>query len=102
MAARAVLYPLSHVILGGVPLHEGDNYIVCYVTADQVREVAKALELLDGQWLSDRFATLTFDAYQGTGDADDIAYTQAFLPGLRSFYLTAAQNGRAVIFTVSQ
>jgi hypothetical protein len=30
-------YPLSHVILGGVPLHEGDNYIVCYVTADQVR-----------------------------------------------------------------
>ncbi|MEU1600701.1 DUF1877 family protein [Streptomyces sp. NPDC005708] len=95
-------YPLSHVILGGVPLHEGDNYIVCYVTADQVREVAKALEPLDGQWLSDRFATLTFDAYQGTGDADDIAYTQAFLPGLRSFYLTAAQNGRAVIFTVSQ
>ncbi|MER6210865.1 DUF1877 family protein [Streptomyces sp. NPDC001642] len=95
-------YPLSHVILGGVPLHGGDDYIVCYVTADQVREIAKALEPLDGQWLSDRFAMLTFDAYQSTGDAEDIAYTQAFLPGLKNFYLTAAQNDRAVIFTVSQ
>ncbi|MGW3312984.1 DUF1877 family protein [Streptomyces sp. NPDC001073] len=95
-------YPLSQVILGGVLLHGGDDYIVCYVTADEVREIAKALEPLDGQWLSGRFATLTFDAYQGTGDAEDIAYTQAFLPGLKNFYLTAAQNDRAVIFTVSQ
>ncbi|MGV9563526.1 DUF1877 family protein [Streptomyces sp. NPDC003480] len=95
-------YPLSHVILGGVPLHEGDDYIVCYVAPDQVREVAAALEPLDNQWLSNRFATLTFEAYQGTGDAEDIAYTQAFLPGLKNFYHTAAQNGRAVIFTVDQ
>jgi hypothetical protein len=95
-------FPLSHVILGGVPLHEGDDYIICYVTAEQVREVAAALEPLDGQWLHDRFATLTFDAYQGTGDAEDIAYTQAFLPGLRDFYRTAAHNGRAAIFTVDQ
>lgn len=48
------------------------------------------------------FATLTFDAYQGTGDAEDIAYTQAFLPGLKNFYRTAAQTGRAAIFTVDQ
>ncbi|MFD4508939.1 DUF1877 family protein [Streptomyces sp. NPDC058457] len=75
-------YPLSHVILGGVPLHEGDDYIVCYVASDQVREVAAALEPLDNQWLSNRFAMLTLDAYQGTGDAEEIAYTQAFLPGL--------------------
>lgn len=47
-----------------------------------------------------RFATLTFDAHQGTGDAEDIAYTQAFLPGLKTFYRTAAQNGRAAVFTV--
>jgi hypothetical protein len=95
-------FPLSQVILGGVPLHEGDDYIVCYVTADQVREDAAALEPLDGQWLSNRFATLTFAAYQGTGDTEDIAYTQVFLPGLKTFYRTAAQNGRAAIFTVDQ
>ncbi|MCC5474523.1 YfbM family protein [Streptomyces sp. NPDC059680] len=95
-------FPLSHVILGGVPLHESDDYIVCYVTAEQVREVAAALEPLDGQWLCDRFSTLTFNAYQGTADAEDIAYTQAFLPGLKNFYRTAARNGRAAIFTVDQ
>lgn len=91
---------MSHVILGGVPLHEGDDYVVCYVTADQVREGAAALELLDVQWLNHRFATLTFDAHQGTGDAEDIAHTQAFLPGLKTFYRTAEQNGRAAVFTV--
>jgi hypothetical protein len=85
-----------------MPLHEGDDYIVCYVTAEQVHEVAAALEPLDGQWLRDRFATLTFDGYQGTGDAEDIAYTQASLPGLKNFYRTAARNGRAAIFTVAQ
>lgn len=95
-------FPLSHVILGGVPLHEGDDHIVCYVTAEEVREVAAALEPLDETWLHDRFTTLTFDSYQGTGDAADIAYTQAFLPGLKDFYRTAARNGRAVVFTVDQ
>jgi hypothetical protein len=48
------------------------------------------------------FATLTFDAYQGVADAQDLAYTQAFLPGLRNFYRGAARDGRAVIFTVEQ
>lgn len=95
-------FPLSHVILGGVPLHEDDDYLICYVTAEQVAEVAAAVEPLDGQWLRDRFATLTFDDYEGTGDADDIAYTVAFLPDLKDFYRAAAQNGRAVIFTVDQ
>ncbi|WP_433610891.1 YfbM family protein [Prescottella agglutinans] len=95
-------FPLSHVILGGVPLHEDDDYLICHVTAEQVPEVAAALEPLDGEWLRERFATLTFDDYEGTGDADDIAYTVAFLPDLKDFYRAAAQNGRAVIFTVDQ
>jgi len=95
-------FPLSHVVLGGVPLHEDDDYLICYVTAEQVPEVAAALDPLDGQWLRDRFATLTFDDYEGAGDADDIAYTVAFLDDLKDFYRTAARNGRAVIFTVDQ
>ncbi|MEV6738544.1 DUF1877 family protein [Streptomyces sp. NPDC051104] len=60
-------FPLSHVILGGVPLYEGDDYVVCFVTAEEVRDVAAALEPLDEHWLYDRFAELTFDDYQGTG-----------------------------------
>ncbi|WP_406273062.1 YfbM family protein [Actinacidiphila glaucinigra] len=70
--------------------------------AEQVPAVADALEPLDGKWLRERYATLTFDAYQGTADAEDIAYTQAFLPGLKQFHPAAAREGRAVIFTVGQ
>ncbi|GJF34988.1 hypothetical protein KNE206_76880 [Kitasatospora sp. NE20-6] len=48
------------------------------------------------------FATLTFDGYQGAGDDEDIACTEAFLPGLQDFYRRAARSGLAVIFTVDQ
>ncbi|MDI2127121.1 YfbM family protein [Yinghuangia seranimata] len=95
-------YPLSHAILGGRLLHDEDDYIVSYVDPDQVREIAAALATLDEPWLRERFSTLTFDDYQGTGDEDDITYTLAFLPDLKDFYRTAAANGRAAIFTVDQ
>ncbi|MER5884930.1 YfbM family protein [Streptomyces sp. NPDC001941] len=95
-------FPLSHAILGGAPLLDGEDYIVSYVTADEVRAVAAALEPLDREWIGERFASLAFDDYQGPGDADDVAYTQAFLPDLQTFYRTAAREGRAVVFTVDQ
>lgn len=94
--------PLSHAVLGGLPIHKSGGCIVCHVTAEQVPAVADALEPLDGEWLRERYATLTFDAYQGTADAEDIAYTQAFRPGLKQFHGAAAREGRAVIFTVGQ
>ncbi|MFF7674826.1 DUF1877 family protein [Actinacidiphila glaucinigra] len=87
-------FPLSHAVLGGVPLHKSGGYIVCHVTAGQVPAVAHALEPLDGEWLRERHATLTFDACQGTADAEDIAYTQAFPPGLKQFHGAAAREGQ--------
>ncbi|WP_405737478.1 YfbM family protein [Streptomyces sp. NBC_01537] len=95
-------FPLSHAILGGLPLHEGDDYIVCYTTPEEVREIAEALAPLDEHWLRERFTTLAFPDYQGIANEEDIAYTQAFLPGLKDFYHQAAQAGRAAIFTVGQ
>lgn len=35
-------YPLNAVVLGGLPLHQGEDYVVSYNTADEVREVAAA------------------------------------------------------------
>lgn len=95
-------YPLSHAVLGGRQLHDGDDYIVSYASPDQVGEIAAALAPLDERWLRERFATLTFDDYQGVADDEDIAYTWAFLPALKDFYRTAAANGRAALFTVDQ
>ncbi|MCX4967618.1 YfbM family protein [Streptomyces sp. NBC_00654] len=95
-------YPLSHAVLGGILLHEGDDYVISYVDAEQVHDIARALAPLDEEWLRERFAALTFPEYQGSGGEDDIEYALAFLPDLRDFYKEAARAGRAAIFTVDQ
>ncbi|MFC9860236.1 MULTISPECIES: YfbM family protein [unclassified Streptomyces] len=95
-------YPLSHAVLGGRLLHEGDDYIVSYVDAAEIRDIARALAPLDEEWLRERFAALTFSEYRGSGGEDDIGYALAYLPDLRDFYGEAARAGRAAIFTVDQ
>ncbi|MGW4380431.1 YfbM family protein [Kitasatospora sp. NPDC004531] len=95
-------FPLSHVILGGRPLHDGEDYVVCYVDPEQVRAVAAALEQVDEGWLRKRYAELEFEDYQGVRGEQDLGYTVCFLPELREFYRRAAEGGRAVVFTVDQ
>ncbi|MCF2527075.1 DUF1877 family protein [Yinghuangia soli] len=95
-------YPLSHAILGGQVLYDGDDYIVSYVSPEQVHDIARALAPLDEQWLRGRFATLPFGDYEGAGSEQDIAYTWASLPGLKDFYRAAAARGRTAVFTVDQ
>ncbi|MFE4973315.1 YfbM family protein [Kitasatospora sp. NPDC056651] len=94
--------PLSHAILGGQPLHEGEDYVVCYLDPGQVRAVAEALAPLDGAWLRRRYAELEFEDYDGERGEQDLDYTQAFFPDLREFYRMAAAEGLAVVFTVDQ
>ncbi len=40
-------YPLSHAILGGRQLYDGEDYFVSYVSADQVHDVSAALAQID-------------------------------------------------------
>jgi len=40
-------YLLNAAVLGGLPLHQGEHYIVRYNTPAEVREVAAALAALD-------------------------------------------------------
>ncbi|MFE6056583.1 YfbM family protein [Kitasatospora sp. NPDC056446] len=95
-------FPLSHAILGGRPLHEGEDYEVCFLDPAQVRAVAEALAPLDGAWLRRRYAELEFEDYDGERGEDDLDYTEAFFPDLREFYQAAAADGLAVVFTVDQ
>ena len=94
--------PLSLCIFGGRQLYGGGDYFVCYVTREQVPEVAAALE---------KFSRATFDAafnrlgktdYEGPRDEDDREYTWQYLRAVATFYRKAAEGGRAVIFTVDQ
>lgn len=95
-------YPLSHAILGGRQLHDGDDYLVALVTAEQVPDVAAALAPVDEAWLRARYATLESSDYRPYFSAEDLAYTWENVRGLAEFFGIAAGAGRAVIFTVDQ
>ena len=84
-------YPLSHTILGGRHLHD-DIYFV-YVGADEVREVAEALDGVDEMWFRPRFERLE--------DEDDWDYVWVNFVDVKEFYGRAAAAGRAVVFTAT-
>jgi len=96
------LYPLSHAVLGGAQIYEGEDYVVALVRAEQVPEVAAALAPIDERWLRQRYDSLEFPDYQGFRDDEDFTYTWEDSQGLGEFFQTAAAAGRAVIFTVDQ
>jgi len=94
-------YPLRAAVLGGRQLIEDEDYTVSYVNADQVRDVAAALEGVDEEWLRSRYATLDLAEYGPEHGEEDFGYTWDYLQDLQEFYAEAAKAGRAVIFTVA-
>ncbi|MEV7559577.1 YfbM family protein [Streptomyces sp. NPDC089795] len=95
-------YPLSHVVLGGAQVYEGEEYVVALVRVEQVPEVAAAMARIDKEWLRQRYDTMEFPGYQGVRGDEDFAYTWANFRGLDGFFEAAARAGHAVIFTVDQ
>ncbi|MEV8093087.1 DUF1877 family protein [Kitasatospora sp. NPDC085879] len=95
-------YPLSHAVLGGLPLHEGDAYVAVLTTPEEVADIAAALAGLDEAWLRERFFALDPEDYDGARDEDDFAYTRYWFGELCAFYARAAADGRAAVFTVDQ
>lgn len=95
-------YPLSHAVLGGRFLLDGDDYIIAYVSADQVKDVAEALSRIDESRLRQRYLALDFPDYQGVKGEDDFEYAWANFRGLPEFFAGAAALGKSVIFTVDQ
>ena len=94
--------PLELAVLGGGHHHEGEDYIVAHVLADQVPAVAEALEPVTEAWLQERYGAIDPDDYQGVLDDEDFQYTWQYLQEVRDFYKRAAAAGRSVIFTVDQ
>ena len=93
-------YPLRAVVLGGRQLVEEAEYTVSYVSAEQVRDVAEALAVIEEDWLRRRYDTLRDTDYARHVDEDDFEYTWSTLEDLREFFAAAAEAGRSVIFTV--
>ena len=96
------LSPLDLAVLGGGHHHEGEDYIVAYLRAGEVGEVAVALRTVEPAWLRQRYDSIDPDDYQGVLGDEDFDYTWQWFTRIRDFYLQAAAADRAVIFTVDQ
>jgi hypothetical protein len=96
------LSALDMTVLGGGHHHEGENYIVVHLRADEVAQVAAALEPLDQQWMRQRYDGIDPTNYQGHLSSEDFDYTWYYFEQVRAFYRQAAAAQLPVIFTVDQ
>ena len=95
-------FPLNHVVLGPRMLHKGDGYIVSFVSAEQVRQVASALAAVTEEWFQRQYRTVVPKNYALEYGEEDLQFTWAWFEDVRQLYRKAAERGRAVIFTVDQ
>ncbi|MET7403437.1 YfbM family protein [Dactylosporangium sp. NPDC005572] len=96
------LSPLDMTVLGVGNHHEGDDYVVTHVPANEVVQVAAALEAVDEAWMRQRYDRIDPTDYQGELSDEDFEYTWYWFTQVRDFYRKTAAAGRAVIFTVDQ
>ena len=94
--------PLQGVVLGGRPLYTGEDYIVSYKSAEQVKEIASAVERVNGDELRRRHNDLDPKLCQFGKSEEDFAYTLSWFVPLQAFFRKAADASRAVVFTADQ
>lgn len=99
-------YPLNKVILGGQQLYQDDDYIVSYVSTNEVHDIARAIKTVEKDWFRERFFQIDSEDYYGEQDweftEEDFEYHWNYLESLKEFFQKASSNNRAVIFTVDQ
>ena len=94
--------PQHMCILGGRQLYEGDDYIVSFLTPEQVKQVATAIGNIDEAWMRDRYIAIPASDYGSALSEDDCGYTWSWFEGVQALYKKAAASGRAMMFTVDQ
>jgi hypothetical protein len=95
-------YPLSHVVLGGLPLYGQDDYIMSLKTPAQVRDVAIAIADITQEQFRERYNTIDPAEYGFDLSDEDFQYTWEWFQAIRTLYQTAASEGRHVLFTADQ
>jgi hypothetical protein len=96
--------PPNAVVLGGLPLHRGEGYVVSYNTPAEVREreVAAALAVLDLAPFLARYRALDQEEYGAPTDQAGLECLNSYLGKITTFYQRAAQTGRASVFVADQ
>ena len=95
-------YPLKLCILGGRQILDDEtNYIIRLIEPEEVRDLARALEPIDRDWMSKKYLTHCEGAWPAYGE-EDMDYTWEWFSALKDFFRRAADSGRCVIFSVDQ
>ena len=96
-------YPLSHVILGGEILYGSestDDYLIVLKTAEEVIDISDALKEVTGEDFKRGYALIDIADYEYKLGFEDMQYATGYFDEMRAFWEKAAQDNRAVIFTV--
>jgi hypothetical protein len=93
--------PLSWCVLGTKNLHAGKEYIICYITPEQVAAVSQAIDQMDVPDLAARYRKISPDSYSQYGD-EDFQYTWDYFTNMRNLYAKAAETNRGMFFLVDQ
>lgn len=93
-------YPLNLCICGGQQLYRGEDYTISFVSKEQVKDVAAALNDITKIWFRERYFTIPKDDYDGELYENDFKYTWEWFQEVKRLYCKASIENRSVIFTV--
>jgi hypothetical protein len=91
--------PFHKCILGSDNLYEGEDYIISFLSPEEVKEVAAAIKDIGRAELRRRYDAIDPADYVGLVE-DDFEYIWSWFPHLRDFFQKAAAAHRAMLFTV--
>ena len=92
--------PYHMCILGYDNIYDGDDYIMNFLSPEEVKEVAAAIKDIDRDELRRRYDAIDAESYEGELSDSDFEYTWSSFPDLRDFFQKAALADRAMLFTV--
>ena len=95
-------YPLSHVVLGGQQLYDGDDYILALKDPKMVHDIAQALASVTKERLRAGYDAMDAKAYGFEPSDEDFEYTWGWFEDVRTLYYTADRLGRHVLFSADQ
>lgn len=99
LAADGGSFPLSHILVGGEQLFDGEEYIISLKTPAQVKEIASAVKNMKWGAFRERYFKLDPTQYAAHSE-NDFLYTWDHFEDMKPFWTQAAQEGRYVLFTV--
>lgn len=92
-------FPLSHAVLGGKQLHQGDDYAAVLVRPDVTRFIADALIEVGEDDFRKKFFALDPASYKQPLGEKEFTEVWLALQNLKLFFEAATENLEAVVFT---